>query len=244
MGVALLSGATMLASPAAAQTNPVTATGKGVTGGMLLGAELGTMPQALLGVETWWAYAVGGGVGAVAGGVGGYFVETKVTSAQPSLYLLAGGMALIIPTVVLTLNATSYKPEAEEGEFSSEDALADSSEPFTDSPADASSGDAPAPVAPPSAAPAAPESAPPAPVEAAPPSESPAPQSRSKRPRARRRPELPMSLVSLDFGKRGVGLRPGVPAIDVRPIYSVTEVAQFGVSAGTEVQFPVLGGRF
>jgi len=235
----VVAGAALFTTEASAQTNPVTATGKGVTGGALLGAELGMMPQAIAGVDKWWTYAIGGGVGAVAGGVGGYFLETEVTSAQPSLFLLAGGMALVIPTVVLTLNATSYKLEVEEGEIVSEDSATDVSEPTVDAPTDAGPGDGPAPIAPPTGGPADPGAAPAGPAPA-----GPAPQSRVKRMRAPGRAPITPALLSLDLGRRGLSLRPGVPAVDVRPLYSPVEVAQFGVTPGTQVLIPAVAGRF
>ena len=53
-----------------------------------------------------------GAVGAGAGAVGGWAVE-KVDAAEPSLYMLAGGMALVVPTIVAVLNATAYDPSEE-----------------------------------------------------------------------------------------------------------------------------------
>jgi hypothetical protein len=50
-----------------------------------------------------------GGLGAAGGGVGGYFIEQSAPTEVP-LYMLAGGMALVIPTLVVALNATAYKP--------------------------------------------------------------------------------------------------------------------------------------
>jgi hypothetical protein len=84
-------------------------TGKGVIGGALLGGEAVMLVEAAASVKPPWAYAVGGGLGAVAGGVGGFFAEDAGDS-KLSLYLLAGGMTLIIPTTVAILSATSYEP--------------------------------------------------------------------------------------------------------------------------------------
>ncbi len=85
-------------------------TAKGVVGGALIGAEAVMITEALIGVKPWWAYAVGGGVGAIGGGIGGYFIEQAVTDGKAPLFMLAGGLALVIPTLVLTLNATRYQP--------------------------------------------------------------------------------------------------------------------------------------
>ena len=231
IAAALLAGSCLLARPASA--DPVTATGKGVTGGVLLGAEIGMLPLGIIGVDKWWAYLLGGGVDAVAGGVGGYFVETKVSTAEPSLYMLAGGMALVIPTVVLTLNATAYTPEAEEGEIASDDSSSEVSEPTQDSPTDAAPGaDAP---------PVGPTSEPSGPA-AAPPAAAPAPQ--SKRMKSRRRPPIAPALLGLDFSGPSFAIRPGIPAIEVQSLYSSREVAQFGVASGQQVIIPALSGRF
>jgi hypothetical protein len=234
IAAALLAGVSLVALPASAE--PVTATGKGITGGVLLGAELGMLPQGLAGVDKWWTYLLGGGVGAVAGGVGGYFVETKLTSAAPSLYMLAGGMALIIPTVVVTLNATAYSPEAEEGETVSEDSTSEVSEATPDSPTEAAPGDA-APPAGASPAPAAPPAA--APLPGAMP--APAPQSKRL---LRRRPTFETAVLGFDFSGAALAVRPGIPAVEVKPLYDAREVAQYGVAPGTQVTIPALSGRF
>jgi hypothetical protein len=117
----------------ASAAGEVMPTGKGIAGGILLGAEVVTIPLGLAGVQRGWPYLVFGGLGAVGGGIGGYFVETVTVPPGPSevpLYMLAGGMALVIPAVVISLNATSYRPPEE-----------DSSEPVTNQPA----GEPPAP---------------------------------------------------------------------------------------------------
>lgn len=87
----------------------VSPTAKGVVGGAFLGAEVVMLPMAIAGVKPIWPYLVFGGVGAVGGGIGGYFVEKSVDDGRVPLYLLAGGLALVLPTVVLTLNATRYR---------------------------------------------------------------------------------------------------------------------------------------
>jgi len=117
-------GAATFLSPADAQAqqadNPsVSPTGKGIAGGALLGAEVVMIPIAIAGVDAWWPYLVFGAVGAGGGAVGGWAVEqaTKPDGpAEPSLYMLAGGMALVVPTIVAVLNATAYDPTEEEDE--------------------------------------------------------------------------------------------------------------------------------
>jgi hypothetical protein len=101
-------------SEAHAQTAGVNPMGKGTAGGALLGGELVCITMGAIGVEKGWPYLAFGGVGMVGGGVGGYFLDkatsTSPTTAEPSLYMLAGGLALVIPALVLSLNATAYKP--------------------------------------------------------------------------------------------------------------------------------------
>lgn len=106
---------TFLPLPAYAQQDTsnadekVSPTAKGVVGGAFLGAEVVMIPMAIAGVKPVWPYLVFGAVGAAGGGIGGYFVETNVTDGRIPLYMLAGGLALVLPTVVLTLNATRYR---------------------------------------------------------------------------------------------------------------------------------------
>ena len=111
-----VAGALALLAPSAAHAQDTTnadqkvaPTAKGVVGGAFLGAEVVMMPMAIAGVKPVWPYLVFGGLGAVGGGIGGYFVESAVDDGRVPLYMLAGGLALVLPTVVLTLNATRYR---------------------------------------------------------------------------------------------------------------------------------------
>jgi hypothetical protein len=101
-----------VSSAGQAAADPVDATGKGIAGGALLGGELLVLTGTAVGISTPWLYAVGAGVGAGGGAVGGYFVE-KSAGAELSLYMLLGGMALIIPTSIAYLNAVAYSPESD-----------------------------------------------------------------------------------------------------------------------------------
>jgi hypothetical protein len=100
-----------LSAPSALATGVQEAspTAKGITGGALLGAEAVMLVEAALDVKPAWAYIVGGLAGGVAGGVGGWVVEDG-GDARASMFLLTGGMALIIPTTVAVLATTAYKP--------------------------------------------------------------------------------------------------------------------------------------
>jgi hypothetical protein len=103
---------TLTASAPNAHADEVSPTGKGITGGGLLGGEVVTITEALAGVRPGWAYLLGGGLGVAGGAVGGYFVEQASDgNGQGPVYMLAGGLALVIPALVLSLNATRYRPD-------------------------------------------------------------------------------------------------------------------------------------
>ena len=196
-------------SPSDARADgPVTATGKGIVGGALLGGEVVCITMGAIGVERGWPYFVFGGLGAVGGGIGGYFVE-QASTPEPSLYMLAGGMALIIPTLVVSLNATAYKPP-ETDQIQNEPA---NNKPVLDAPAPAG---APATVT-----------------------------SRSvKKPaRVAARPVMPhIPLSVLDIYKGNLAL--GIPALELRPLYSSAEMWKFGLSQGSEVRLPLFQTMF
>jgi len=122
-----------------ARADDVSPTGKGIVGGGLLGGEVVMLVEAAVGVKSGWAYLIGGVVGVGGGAVGGWQVE-KNGSPKTSLYMLAGGMALVIPTTVAVLQATSYKAPEEYTE----------DRPATGAPVP----EPPRPAAPPGAAPA------------------------------------------------------------------------------------------
>ena len=103
--------ATLTLAPLVARAEAVSTTGKGTIGGALLGAEVVLATEAAFKVQSTWAYVVGGLGGAAAGGVGGYFIE-RSASGKTTLLMLAGGMALAIPTTVAVLSATAYEPPA------------------------------------------------------------------------------------------------------------------------------------
>ncbi|WP_437333034.1 hypothetical protein [Sorangium sp. So ce394] len=123
VAAAVLAGAPERAS-AQQTSDQVSVDGKGIVGGALLGGEVVMLTMGAVGVERAWPYLVFGGLGAVGGGVAGYFIEASEPPAEVPLYMLAGGMALVIPTLVVTLNATAYKPPA-----------SDQSEPIRNEPA-------------------------------------------------------------------------------------------------------------
>jgi len=108
---ALIGAAALVAPTREARADNVSSTGKGISGGALLGAEAVTIVESLFSVQSGWAYGIGAVAGAAGGGVGGYFVEQGSSNGQVPTYMLAGGLALVIPAVVLVLDATRYRPE-------------------------------------------------------------------------------------------------------------------------------------
>jgi hypothetical protein len=93
-----------------AHAEEVGSRGKGIVGGALLGGEIVVIGMSVAGVKSTGAYLGGAAGGAAAGGVGGYFIENASTDGRVPIYILAGGLALIIPGVVLALNATRHQP--------------------------------------------------------------------------------------------------------------------------------------
>src|SRR4051812_19750865 len=87
---AVLAGA-LLATPATAQAEEVSSTGRGIVGGALLGGEIVVFGEAIFGVHSTLAYVIGGVVGAGGGAVGGYFLEKGSDDGRLPAYLLAGG---------------------------------------------------------------------------------------------------------------------------------------------------------
>jgi hypothetical protein len=228
-GLAAATGALLLTGSAKAQADEVPATGKGITGGALLGGEVIMLGEAAFNVQSGWLYLLGGAVGAGAGAYGGYVVE-RDGSAQASLYMLAGGMALVIPTTVAILQATSYQPPED---YTEDRPLPGA--PLPEPPRPVEPGTAAPPAAPPPAAPAASPPTAPAPAPAA------APSSHLRLHWApARRPTIPLALLDVTGG----ALRMGVPAVEVRPVYAAAEIAKYGLTQQHELRLPVLSATF
>jgi hypothetical protein len=190
-------------------------TGKGVIGGALLGGEAVMLVEAAANVKPPWAYAVGGGLGAVAGGVGGFFAE-DAGETKLSLYLLAGGMTLIIPTTVAVLSATSYEPT----NYTEDRPPSD--EPIAEPPQ-------PAPMAPATG-----------PASRAPAKRAPVARAEQQPRTVSKKPAASPALVGVGAGS----LTLSVPAVVVKPVFTRTEMAMAGVKQQTEVQVPVLNVTF
>ena len=225
-----------------AEKTEVSTTGKGVVGGTLLGAEIVLATEAAFKVQPTWAYIVGGLGGGAAGGIGGYFIERSADS-RTTMLILAGGMALAIPTTVAVLSATAYEPPAS---YTQDKAPAD--EPIAEPPRPSGATPTPPPA---TTSPSGNEvTAPPA---ATPPAETPAPApAPSGALHRRQRALLARRTLPLDYhlsppaliGFSAQALTLNVPAVEVGNVYSRREVAMFGVSQATEVRVPVLNFLF
>src|SRR5687768_1226323 len=116
-----LASAAVILGPgkARAQTAPqavrIDASPQGIIGTGLLGAEAVIMIEGLAGVRNKWILLGTGALGAAAGAVGGYFIDRTIDNAsgpsEVSSGLLALGLGLIIPTAIVFVNATMYRPE-------------------------------------------------------------------------------------------------------------------------------------
>ena len=82
---------------------------RGTVGGIFVGAETTMLIEGAFKVRPWWAYALGSGLGGIAGGVGGYYLD-EAGNTPVSMTLLVAGLLLAVPTTIVVLNATSYHP--------------------------------------------------------------------------------------------------------------------------------------
>jgi hypothetical protein len=185
------------------------------------------MPMGIAGLKPWWPYVVFGSVGAVGGAVGGWAVEQADPPAEAPLYMLAGGLALVIPTLVLTLNATTRDDfeEAEGTTVVNPDGTAPPPDGAAPPPGD---GTAPPPGTPPAEGGTT--------IQI---------QSKRKKPRKTARAPQSFALFNLNNVTSGhTSVEMGVPAIEVRPMYSNDEIAKFGVQQTNEVRVPVVSTSF
>lgn len=219
---AVLGATVVTASPRAARADnpsPGSNEGKGAAGGALLGAEVPLIIEGIAGVHSGWVYLISAVLCAGGGGVGGYELGVNSTDGKAPMYLLAGGLALVIPAVVLPLNATRYQPEEGATEDRSPGPQAEPGAPGGNSITGVPGGASPAAAPPATPAPS--------------PAPAPAPGGGTATP--------PQSLIDLHGG----ALRLGVPAPSVGPSVSVAEAKRFGIKdTGTQVQLPVLRVAF
>lgn len=228
-----LTAASLLALPSTAKAEPVTPTAKGIVGGAFLGGELVVFGEAIFGVRSTAAYLIGAGVGAAGGGVGGYFIEDAVEDGRIPAYMLAGGLALLIPAVVVTLDATRYMPtEGAREDKPVNPPPSDPGKPGGSSVVGAEPSSTPTPSAPtPSPTPA------PAPTDPQPAPSGPSGGGGTQSPA--RAPQS--SLFNLHDGNFKVG----VPVPEVRPVLGTVERTRMGVeNRGSELRFPVVRVTF
>jgi hypothetical protein len=198
-----------------AHAEDVSPTGKGIVGGALLGGEVVTIVESIAGVRSGWAYGIGAIAGAAAGGVGGYFVEQGSTDGRAPVYMLAGGMALIIPALVLTLNATRYRPDP----TATQDTTPVDVGPTADPGAPAGPTVAPSTTPTPAASPDATPKSTTAPGGGA------------------------LFHVTVDPGTK-IAAGMGVPFPTIRPMWSQIEQKELGMAQGTEVRMPIVRVAF
>lgn len=202
-----------------ARAEGVSPTVKGAIGGGMLGAEVVAIPMGIAGVRAPWAYAVFPVLGAVGGVIGGYFMDKAYNDAGPqtqaygSAFLLAGGMVLLIPTVVVVLNATRWRP--------AEEATVD--RPAKDYP------------------PADPGKAGGSVITggSATPTPAPAPKPAETNPAGgggAGAPSVPVSLIDV----RGGAFSFGIPVPELRTDYTLREVKEYGVKQTSMVHLPLL----
>ncbi len=97
-------------TPRAAAAREASGKYKGAIGGGLLGAEVVLLTQSAFRLKSGWAYLAGGVGGAALGTVGGYYLIEKDHGPRGPIYLLAGSLALVIPTLLAVLSASQFEP--------------------------------------------------------------------------------------------------------------------------------------
>lgn len=232
-------GAVSLGSPREAQAqtvNVVEPTGKGIAGCALLGAETVMLIEAAAGARPTWAYILGGGLGAVAGGVGGYFLEQAAAGDTTLTGITVGtlvvGLGLAIPTTIAALSATAYNPE--------HDQPVEDNAPATGPLDEGTANTAPAAPATTTPAPAAPATTPASGGATSPTSDILPVAPRRGRALVARPAFRPTGL--LDINPAGLSL--AVPAIGVGSNVTQQEVRQYGVTPVSELRVPLLSGTF
>ncbi|HEX4512663.1 MAG TPA: hypothetical protein VH054_03980 [Polyangiaceae bacterium] len=202
-----------------AHADEIQGTPKATIGGAFLGAEVVAIPMGIAGVKAGWAYAVFPPLGAVGGAIGGYFMDKAYddskTAAYGSAFMLAGGMALIIPAIVLMLNATRYHPSADATEDRAPKNVGPEANPGS------SGGGAVVPTS--------------GGGTSAPPPSSGTSGTPSTGGGGNQPPYVPLSLVDMHQGT----LRMGIPVPEVHNAYSMQQLKELGVRQATELRVPV-----
>jgi hypothetical protein len=210
--------------------------GKGIVGGALLGAEVVTMPMGIAGLRPWWPYVVFGSVGAAGGAVGGWAIESQINKApstpppagtpapvsgppaEATVAMLAVGLALVIPTLVVDLNATTKHHDVNEP----------SATPTTEEQNKTPD--------------TGPGAKPPDSTSVTVKTSDARKHLKKNVQTSELRPRRGGSgaIVGLNEGL----LQLGLPAVEVSPMYSATEQSIYGVQQRTEVKIPVFSAAF
>ncbi len=111
----LLVGTLAEPSRAAAQMDPgpvqIDASPKGLIGFGLIGAELGLTIPALAGLDETWSLIIFPVVGAAGGAIAGHYAIDNRGNEKAAVATLMVGLALVVPSIVITVAATAYDPE-------------------------------------------------------------------------------------------------------------------------------------
>ena len=231
--LAAVAAGAILAVPSSARAEEVPPTAKGIAGGALLGGELVVFGEALFGVRSTTAYLVGR-----ARAPWRRRRRLRVEQADDGripAYMLAGGLALLIPAIVVALDATRYMPT----EGAREDKPVDIPPSDPGRPGGSSVVGA-EPSTPPATAPG-PGSAT-TPSTEAPPPPAPSEGGGGGGTQAPRAPQSPQSsLINLRNGDFYMG----VPLPEVRPVLGNAERQRMGAdNRGSELRFPVVRVTF
>lgn len=96
--------------------NDLGASPKGAIGLGLIGAEIGLVVPAALGLDETWSLIVFPVVGAAAGALGGHYGIDENDMPELAVAMLATGIVLIVPAIVGTMAAIAYDPDDDEGD--------------------------------------------------------------------------------------------------------------------------------
>lgn len=91
----------------------IDASPKGLIGLGFIGAELGLTIPALAGLDETWSLIVFPVVGAAGGAIAGHYAIDNRGNEKAAVATLMIGLALVVPSIVITVAATAYDPESD-----------------------------------------------------------------------------------------------------------------------------------
>jgi hypothetical protein len=243
LAIAGLAFAAIVGAPRTASAEDVPPTAKGIVGCGLLGGEIVVFGEAIFGVRSPAAYLIGAGAGIAGGAVGGYFLEKAVSDGRIPAYTLAGGLALIIPALVVAFDQTRYLPS--EGAREDKPVTNLPAEPGNPSGGAVLGAEPPKPGATPAPAPGG-ATSPTSPTTPTTPSTPPPPGGGggggNQGPQAKAAPKTaPKTAMGSLFHVESGSLYVQAPVPEVRPVFSLAEEKAYAVkNPGSEVRFPVM----